>query len=332
MRLFQHREIYYIEINGQRRSLKTRDKTEAKRLFNQVKKEWLAGKLAHLTGECRMTLKEFRDEYVEWAEKVKPHSTFRADRLAIDKLIQYAGEKTKLNCITTKHVDVMKAHLAELSPASVNNYIRHMRVVLNKAVEWKYILSNPLSTAKEIKLRKIKPAFLDGKQAAHFIASIKDVDLRLQVVAYLTTGRRRSELVGLKWEDVDLQNGTYKVTAKGGDDQLYYIRGTFGAVLRSLNSKRKSDQVYVFNRWRHPDTISHEIKKALKTAGFGHLHLHHLRHTFASWKAMEGKSLIELQGLLGHKHINATTIYSHLTDDHLSEISGVNLGPIDLGD
>ena len=74
------------------------------------------------------------------------------------------------------------------------------------------------------------------------------------------------------------------------------------------------------------------LKELLVESGFGHMHLHHLRHTFASLKVMEGKSLFEVGQLLGHTSLTATQIYSHLTDDHLRDIAEINLGPIDLGD
>ncbi len=57
-----------------------------------------------------------------------------------------------------------------------------------------------------------------------------------------------------------------------------------------------------------------------------------LRHTFASLKAREGRTLKEIQELLGHEDIKATMIYTHLTEDYLAEIPEVNLGPVDLGD
>lgn len=54
---------------------------------------------------------------------------------------------------------------------------------------------------------------------------------------------------------------------------------------------------------------------------FGNLHLPHLRHTFASLKAMEGATIQEIQALLGHKDIKVTMIYSHLSDDHIRKVA-----------
>lgn len=332
MRLFQQRGIYYVEVErGKRRSLQTKDKAEAKRLFAQIRKEWLSGKLSHLTGQCQKTLGEFADEYLKWAEPIQPRSTYRANRLALAKLERYAGKTSPLDRIGHKHIDQMvsEGRKKALSVASLNNYIRHARTVLNKAVEWGYIQHNPLRGVKEIRLPEKPPAFIEPKEIGRFLASIQDIDLRRIVTAYLATGRRRSELLNLKWEDVDLEQGIYRILAKGGRTQWHPINGMFRAVITS-SCDANSPRERIFNRWRHPDTLSHYIKKALREAGFGHLHLHHLRHTFASMKLMDGLTLPEVGKLLGHKDLKATQIYAHISDEHAKRIAEVNFGPVDL--
>jgi integrase len=334
MRLYQQRGIYYLEIDKKRRSLKTRDKAEARRLFAQIKKEWLAGKLAHLTGKCTVTLAEFGTEFMVWSESVQTRSTSRANRLALSKLEHYAGSNTLLDRITLKHADAMVAeHLRSgARPASVNNYLRHARASLNKAVEWGHVKTNPLAGIKELTISRTSTAFLDRSSAARFVAGIKDLDLRRIVVAYLVTGRRRSELLNLTWGDIDHAGQRYRIVAKGGKTQWHPINRMFQSVIASIaREKGGSPGGRVFDRWEHPDTLSHLVKKCLLRAGFGHLHLHHLRHTFASLKLMDGLSLPEVGKLLGHGSVTATQIYAHLSDDHVREIAEVNLGPVDLG-
>lgn len=307
IRLFQHRGMWYVEISGKRRSLKTLDKAEAKRLFNQIRKEWLAGKLAHLTGSCRRTMGEYYDEFLKWAEQVQPRATYRANRLALDKLIQFTGRNLALDRVSRKHLDDMTAKgLSEgLSVNSINNYIRHARAAMNKAVQWGYVQRNPLSSAKELSAERKPPNFLDRAGVARFLASIKDLDLRRMVVAYLSTGRRRSELLRLRWEDVDLEGGRYLVRApKNHLSKWYPINSMFRAVLLAMEQQDGR----VFSRFSHPDTISHYVKRALSTAGYGHLRLHDMRHTFASLQVMQGRDMRTVQELLGHTELKTTQI------------------------
>jgi integrase len=331
MRLFQHRGIWYVETNGKRRSLKTRDKAEARRIYAQVKKEWLAGKLAYLTGQCHKTIGDYREEFLAWSEKVQPRSTFRANRLALGKLIHFTGERLMLDRITRKHLDQMIAdcRAKNLSTASINIYIRHARAVLNKAVDWEYVQRNPLAGVKQVPVERAIPVYLRKDEAARFMAGIADVDLRRLVTAYLVTGRRRRELLELRWEDIDWDRGSYLVRhPKRGQARWYPVNAMFRAVLAAIGVK---DAGPVFTRWRYPDTISKLVKTELTKAGLGHMHLHHLRHTYASLKIMDGTPLKVLQELLGHSEYRTTEIYAHIADDHLAEAAEINLGPVDLG-
>jgi integrase len=321
---------YYVEFDGgERRSLKTKDKIKARRMFRRLETEYLNKKIMMLTGFQTKPLGEYRTEFLEWSENNQPNSTFRANRLALKKLIHQAGEKTSLDRITLKHLDLMITadRKKGLKSRSINNYIRHARSSLNKAVEWNYVRRNPLAGAKELTTSRTKPKFLTRSQIPRYIASIKDIDLRRLVVAYLATGRRRSELLRLEWKDVDLKKNRYTVTVKGNKKQEYPINTVFRSVLLSIGKKEGR----VFGRWKHPDTISHLIKAALVDAGYPNLSLHSLRHTYASLKVLEGRTLKEVQELLGHSEQRTTEIYAHIEDDHLAEIAEVNLGPIDLG-
>ena len=332
IRFFLHRGICYVEIDGKRRSLRTRDKETGRRLFNQIKKNYLAGKVIELTGKCTIQIGQYRDEFLKWSEKVQPHSTYRANRLALTKLIHQAGEKLTLDRITLKHLDSMVAKAKEdnLSVGSINNYIRHARASLNKAVEWKYVVRNPLAGAKELSQGKRKPAFLDRPEIPQFLKSIKDIDLRRYAAGLISTGRRRAELLAIEWPDVDLKRSQYFIRKEKNQLSRWYpINKMFGSVLLAIGLKKEGR---VFDRWRHPDTVSHYIKKALKSAGFGHLTLHSLRHTYASLQAMQGRDLKTIQELLGHTEIKTTQIYTHLTDHHLAEAAEVTFGPVDLGD
>jgi integrase len=332
IRLFQHRGIWYVEIDGKRRSLKTKDEREAKRFHAQIKREYLAGKLAHLTGQCQKSMRGFYDEFIDWSEKSQPRSTFRANRLALGKLMHFTGETTRLDRITRKHLDQLTGDCMakRLSIASINNYIRHARTGLNKAVEWQYIQSNPLAGAKELPLDKAPPKFIPKNTAVQFLRKIQDIDRRRLITAYLSTGRRRTELLALRWEHIDFERNAYFI-AKGKNhlSKWYPLSAMFKQVLVSIGIQEEGQ---IFTRWQHPDTLSKIVKKELIAAGMSDLHLHHLRHTFATIKAMEGTPLRILQELLGHTEYRTTERYAHAQEDYLMEHVDINFGPIDLGD
>jgi site-specific recombinase XerD len=82
----------------------------------------------------------------------------------------------------------------------------------------------------------------------------------------------------------------------------------------------------LFPRWTSPDTASHVVKAALTEAGFGHLHLHHLRHSFGAAFVEAGGDVRTLMELLGHRQISTTLIYTKLSPEHLAkEVDRVQL-------
>lgn len=323
---------YYIRYDdGRIRSLKTRNKDRALRAFRKIERLYFKNRVAKLCGECTIRLGDYRDEFKEWAEVAQKKSTYRANCLALEKLIKVAGESIFLDRLSLKHVDllVVAEKRAGNATASINIYLRHARATLRKAVEWGYLQENPLGKVKELPVKRRPPKYFKKAEIAPFVATIKDLDLRRFVTALIATGRRRSELVFLDWQDVDLLNNMYTIrVSKSYRENTYGINSLFKTVLLAIKPKKSGR---VFNRWSHPDTWTHKVKEVLREAGYGNFHLHHFRHSYATIKVEEGRSLREIQELLGHADIKATQIYAHIGQDHLKKIGEVNIGPIDLG-
>ncbi len=106
---------------------------------------------------------------------------------------------------------------------------------------WGWIKTNPIAKAKFVPAPETEPIYLKKPEIAEFIASIKDLDARrMGAVAYIATGRRRAELVAMKKTDVDLEDGRYKVIAKGGKTQWYHINDLFRAVLEVCMQRESS--------------------------------------------------------------------------------------------
>jgi integrase len=140
------------------------------------------------------------------------------------------------------------------------------------------------------------------------------------VILALSTGARHGELLGLRWADVDLDRGvlTFHAT-KNGSRRSVPLAGRALELLKAL--PQSYDLVFPGNTADQRANIQQCWKLAVKRAGLQDVVFHTLRHTAASYLAMQGVSLLEIGKLLGHKTPSMTFRYTHLSTDHLAGLA-----------
>lgn len=335
MRLYQKKPsgVYYVEFErGRARSLNTKSKEEAKRLFAEVRRQYLAGKLSEIRGECLVTLGEFVAEYRKWAASARERKTFLADMLALKQLAAVAGESTRLDRLTLKHSDMIISACRKRGcrPGTINAYLRHLRSVASKMVEWKYVQASPFRGVREVQREQKAPSYILSGEVSSFLASVPDIDERRILAAYIYSGRRRSELLALKWRDVAMDREEYYISkSKAHLSRWYPMHPLFRAILEAIGPGDQDARI--FSRWSHPDSITHLAQAAMKRAGLPGLSLHKLRHTFAVLLVDQGVDLNTIGALLGHSDKRATEIYAHVSDNRQREaLRLVSAGPVDL--
>ena len=258
MRLTQRTNgIWYVEFERDKyRSLKTKDEAEAKKLYNAVRAEYLAGRLSQIRGECSTTVGEFRDEYQKWAKDARESKTFKADMLALRQLLAITGETIKLDKLTEKHADLMVAACKKrgCKAGTINAYVRHLRALFDKVTKWKLLPSNPFRNLSEVPKEKKAPQFIRSGDVASFLRNVADMDERRILTAYIFSGRRRGELLRLTWDDVSFERDEYYVRkSKAHLSKWYPMHPMLRAVLESIEDRTGR----IFSRWTHADTITH---------------------------------------------------------------------------
>jgi integrase len=139
------------------------------------------------------------------------------------------------------------------------------------------------------------------------------------VTVALNTGLRRSELLSLKWEQVDLERGIITVMdSKNSDRRDIPMNKTVQDVLKGMEKKG----LYVFEGITQP-IIKYGFNNARIKAGHLDLRFHDLRHCFASGLVMEGIDLNTVRELLGHRDLKMTLRYSHLAPSHKAKAVNV---------
>lgn len=270
-----------------------------------------------------MKLSEFNLEFAEYSKGHHAPNTSVANELALRLFEEFCND-ADIKDVTTLECDKFMSHgkARGLKASTVNNYYRHCKAAFNKAVIWERLEINPWNKIKPLRTEKTPPKFLTREQIQKFLPGIKDPYMKSLITAYLATGRRRGELLSLKWEDMDFKEKTYRVTSfKGHTERDLPMSGLFESILQGIGPQPSGK---IFPKYL-PDTVTHKVKDELRLAGLGGYHLHQLRHSFASLYLMNGGDLRSLMEFLTHSQINTTMIYSHLTQDHLKkEVDKVN--------
>ncbi|MFH0796626.1 MAG: site-specific integrase [Candidatus Omnitrophota bacterium] len=202
--------------------------------------------------------------------------------------------------------------------ATVNKEISVLRNILNKAVEWGKLRTAP-PKIKLLKENNQRIRYL-GKGEEILLLDACPEFLKPIIEIALNTGMRRSEILGLKWQDIDFdQKNITLLDTKNGERRQVPMNSAVLDVLSGIRRVPKSDYVFPgkdIGTHISKGYISHKFESIVKQAGIKNFRFHDLRHTFASRLVMRGVNLKAVQELLGHKTFTMTLRYAHLSPDH----------------
>ena len=213
--------------------------------------------------------------------------------------------------------------------ATVNRFIATLSAALTWGMkERKWLTQNPVKGITRKKEPKGRTRFLtDDERAALLEACGKTAwpALRTLVLMALVTGARRGEMTGLRWADVDLKAGTALLQKTKNDEaRTLILKGSVLESLRLLKLQNSARSEFVF---AHPNGLNesyrnfdHEWYAALEAAEIKNFRFHDLRHTTASMLAAEGRSLLEIADVLGHKTMAMVQRYAHLCVKHKTQV------------
>lgn len=218
---------------------------------------------------------------------------------------------------------------------SAERTLTTFRAMLNWAILQDLLSANP---SKGLSVPKAAPRerFLSDREAAELFATLKegqeDGTVNGQhanlIRLLLLTGARKSELMALRWEEVDRLRSPLLLaperTKSGGHNGARRIPLS-GAARAVLDCQNPRESGYVFPSARTQDKHMIGIQKTWnqvrRKAGLGNMRLHDLRHSFASFAIANGENIVVIADVLGHASTRMTERYLHLRDDHLNALS-----------
>ncbi len=192
---------------------------------------------------------------------------------------------------------------------------------------------NPARAARTPKIDRTLPVYLDRQETAELFKNaeqraaaggfIETRDLAMLEMFY-STGMRLAELAGLNDADVDLVADQVKVRGKGKKERIVPVGSHATAALRRyLRSRGEGRALFVNGRGKRlsPRGIQRAMKRLFQTLARGtNLHVHALRHSFATHLLDAGADLRSVQELLGHASLGTTQVYTHTSVERLKKV------------
>jgi integrase len=221
---------------------------------------------------------------------------------------------------------------------SVNRVVILLRFLYNQAIRWGVVgvVSNPTKDIPLLKLNNQRQRFLSEQEAFKLLEAVQQSNNTMlgSIVAFLLlTGARKREVLDARWDCIDWKRSIWKIPiSKSGKARYVPLSDTALLLLRQkqLQSVEGCEWVFPNPNSRMPyRCITNAWSTARRRAGMEDLRIHDLRHSFASFLINNGRSLYEVQRILGHSSARMTERYAHLAHDTLLEATNVVGGALE---
>jgi len=334
--VYRRGKIWYITYYADGRRIRGERIGENKKLAETVlqkrKVEIAEGKFLDKKKSENIRFEDFIDEFYRLHCVVnKKPSAIKTDRSLL-RTLKTGFKGMYLATITPVILEEYKSlRLKSVKPATVNKELATLKCMFNKAIEWGKFYENPVKKVKLLRENNQRLRYLEKDEIKKLLDACTD-HLKPIVILALNTGMRKGEILKLKWHDVHLERGLiYLTDTKNSESREVPINDVVRQTL--IRVHKHPDSPYIFcNKDGVPyKEIKNSFCKAVKRCGIMHARFHDLRHTFASHLVMLGVDLKTVQELLGHKSIEMTLRYSHLSPDHKNkavDVLGRQMGTI----
>lgn len=218
------------------------------------------------------------------------------------------------------------------SGATVVRYMSALSHAFTIAVrEWGWLEDSPMRKVTKPKESRGRVRFLSDEERSRLLKACRESSnpyLYPVVVLALSTGMRRGEIMDLTWDKVDLGRGRAILhETKNGDYRAAPLAGHALELLKELAKVRRIDSDLLFpvrkiqpQKPQKPVDLRDPWDAAVEKAGIHDFRFHDLRHSAASYLAMNGASLSEIAEVLGHKTLQMVKRYAHLSEGHTAKV------------
>jgi integrase/recombinase XerC len=266
------------------------------------------------------------------AERAPSVHTLAAYRRDLEKLLRFmeAEGLTSFDALSPDRLRGMIAreHRGGLQPNSIQRLLSACRTLFRYLTREGQLAHDPAAAVRGPKVRRKLPQVLDADEAKELVetnlgGTLAPRDSAMMELFY-SSGLRLSELTGLHWGDLDLEDGQVRVLGKGSKTRILPVGRFAITALKALAALGGAGPEQPVFKGRGGAPISaRAVQMRLAKLSSGQtkrVHPHMLRHTFASHMLESSGDLRSVQELLGHADIATTQIYTHLDFQHLAKV------------
>lgn len=316
----------------ERKAFRTASKSAVYRWGQDRERHLLVNGLPKAAKEVA-TLEQFAPRFLKGyatANRHKPSGIAKKETVIRVHLVPHLGRK-RLDAITNGDVQLLKQHLREKAPKTVNNVLTVLNKMLKIAVEWGEIEHVPC-VIKLLKTGQASARFWDEDQLSRLILAATAVGSQAEVVVLLgaDAGLRSGEIRALDWADIDFAKRQIRVERSQWDEHVTTTKGN--RVRYVPMTKRLSKALQQHRHLRGPrvvsqsdgtplteDAVRYLVERSARAAGLIQKRKakgagpHVLRHTFCSLLALRGVPARAIQELAGHRDLSTSLRYMHLS-------------------
>jgi len=252
-------------------------------------------------------------------------------------LLKFSSFLSKKEVLDFKMIDpdvlnifVMELRHTNTSGKSIKRYLSSIRVFFNFLIEVGEVQTNPALLIKTPKVERDLPKTIDFDDLKKMMTinstQYKELRAVLMIELLYSCALRVSELVGINFEDIDMDEGFVKVMGKGGKARFSPMGQTTIDVLKRYIKQRPNcvtNALFINqnNTRISTRTVQNVVKKRALQVGISiNVHPHMLRHAAATHFLQSSHDLRTVQEFLGHKSIKSTQVYTHLDFLELSKV------------
>jgi integrase len=266
------------------------------------------------------TFADFTATYLKDHAHPRKRSAWQ-DENTLRRYVPTSWNARRLSDITAGEVARLHARIgADHGHYSANRLLALLRTMFNLARTWKATQADNPARGIEPFEEKKRERYLSAEEVQRVnTALLEEPDWRWR--AYfplaLMLGTRKSELLAMRWEDVDVRARTWRIPeTKAGNSHLLPLPAPAMAILESLPSRNTSEWVFPGDgATGHIVEPAKAWQRIRQRAGVADVRIHDLRHTLASWLVAQGFNLPLIGRALNHSQTATTARYAHLALD-----------------